>query len=189
MIKIAIAGNIASGKSEAGKYLSSMDYVVLDTDVMTHDILIDKPDAAIAFKDYDIFEFGRLSREKLGKLVFSNPDLKQKLEDIVHPLILNEIETAFKTFEGEKAVFVLVPLLFEAGWEKLFDKIIFVAADDEIRLKRLIKRNNLSKSDALLRLSSQNSQDEKIKKSDFVIYNNSTLDELRKNIDKALKTL
>ena len=79
MIKYAIVGNIASGKSEMERVLDKLGYVVLDTDLMAHDILIDRPDVAKAFADYDVFEYGRLSREKLGKLVFSDKDLKIKL--------------------------------------------------------------------------------------------------------------
>jgi len=124
MIKYAIVGNIASGKTTMEKELEKHDFVVMDSDLIAHDILIDSPVIAEAFKDYDVFEYGRLSRDKLGKLVFNNPDLKTKLENLIHPLIKQEIETAFKTYKDKKAVFVSVPLLFEVGWQDVFDKII-----------------------------------------------------------------
>ncbi len=189
MIKVAIVGNIASGKSELEKYLFNSGFVVLDTDVMAHDILVDKPDVAKAFEEYDVFEYGLLSREKLGKLVFSNEELKEKLESIVHPLIKETIKDSFETFADEDFVFVSVPLLFEVGWQEMFDKIIFIKADDEVRLERLIKRNGYSREYAQTRLDSQLSQETKITNSDYVIENNSSKEEFYKNIKSCLDKL
>lgn len=189
MIKYAIVGNIASGKSEMERVLDKHGFVVLDSDLMAHDVLMDKPDVAKAFSDYDVFEYGRLSREKLGKLVFNDSELKQKLEGIVHPLILEEIKTAFETFKDEKMIFVSVPLLFEVGWEKNFDKIIFVKSEDNIRLERLMNRNCYTKEYAQMRIASQSSQDEKIKKSDYVIENNSTKEEFIKKVENFIETI
>lgn len=189
MIKVAIVGNIASGKSEFEKYLFNNDYVVFDTDVMTHDILVDKPEVSEAFEEYDVFEHGRLSREKLGKLVFDNEELKEKLEDIVHPLILEDIEAIFKTYKDEEYVFISVPLLFEVAWEQFFDKIIFIKSDEEVRLKRLMERNGYTKEYAQKRIDSQLPQEEKIKKADVVVENNSTKEEFYKNIEACLNSL
>ena len=192
MIKYAIVGNIASGKSTMEKVLEKEGYAVFDTDFMTHDILIDNPEVAKAFCDYDVFEYGRLSREKLGKLVFSDPELKSKLESIVHPLIQEEIEQIFKSYCGEPAVFISVPLLFEVGWEENFDKIIFIETDDNIRLKRLITRNGYSEEYAKVRISSQMPQEEKAKKSDIILHNNGTISEfeaeIKSFIEKELKS-
>lgn len=189
MIKIAIVGNIASGKSEVEKIIEKEGYVVFDTDLITHDILLDNPTVAKSFVDYDVFEYGRLSREKLGKLVFNNSELKHKLESIVHPLILEELEQIFKSYSDERCVFVSVPLLFEVGWEKLFDKIIFVKTDDAIRLGRLMKNRGYSKEYAEKRMSAQLSQDEKTENSDIVIENNGTILELEEQVRTVLKSL
>jgi dephospho-CoA kinase len=189
MIKVALVGNIASGKSTVQTYLINKDYVVIDTDMITHDILMDKPDVPEAFEEYDVFDYGKLSKEKLGKLVFSDVKLKEKLEDIVHPLILQEINQAFTTFKDEKIVFISIPLLFEVGWEEIFDKIIFIQSNDDIRLKRLIERNNYTEEYAKLRMNSQRNQEKKLDKSDFVIQNNSTKEELFIQIDKVLSQI
>ena len=189
MIKYAIVGNIASGKSEMERVLDKHGFVVLDSDLMAHDILMDKPDVAKAFTDYDVFEYGRLSREKLGKLVFNDNILKQKLEEIVHPLIKEEIETSFNVYLDEDAVFISVPLLFEVGWEGLFDKIVFIKSDDNIRLERLINRNGYSKEYAQQRINSQIPQSEKINKADYVIENNSTKDEFIKKVENFIESI
>ena len=187
MIKYALVGNIASGKSTMEKMLEQHNFVVLDTDFMAHDILIDNPQIAKAFSEYDVFEFGRLSREKLGKLVFENIDLKEKLESLIHPLIKKEIETAFETYKNEKYVFISVPLLFEVGWQDMFDKIIFIKTEDDIRLKRLIERNNYKEEYAKKRILSQMSQSEKENKADYVIENNSSLKEFEEKIANFIK--
>ncbi len=189
MIKVAIVGNIASGKSEFEKYLFNNDYVVFDTDVMAHDILLDNPEVSEAFESYDVFEHGKLSREKLGKLVFNNEELKAKLEEIVHPLILENIEKLFETFKDEDYIFVSVPLLYEAGWEQFFDKVIFIKSDEDIRLQRLIERNGYTKEYAQKRIDSQLPQEEKIEKADYVVENNSTKEEFHKNIKACLDLL
>ena len=149
MIKVAIVGNIASGKSIVEKYLEK-SYPVIDTDKITHDLL-EKNQAKILemFNKNDLLDNGFLSRKKLSNLVFSNNELLKKLENFLHPLIREEILKFFENNKNKKLIFVSVPLLFEAKFENLFDKIIFIYANDNLRLERLMKRNNLSKTEAL----------------------------------------
>lgn len=189
MLKIAIVGNIASGKSLMEKIVEQMGFIVFDTDLITHDILTDKPDVACAFKEYDVFEYGRLSKEKLGKLVFSDKKLKEKLESITHPLIKETLEQIFSTYSNEKILFISVPLLFEVGWEEMFDKIIFIKTDDNIRLERLIERNGYSKEYAKTRIENQLPQDEKCSKADYIIENNGTQEDFESKVKELLKSI
>jgi len=186
MIKYAICGNIASGKSTAENILKKHGYSVLDTDLVCHDILNKNNEIKEEFKNYDIFESGCISREKLGKIVFSDNNLKKKLENIMHPIVKQEIENFFNINSDKTQLFVSIPLLFEANMQDLFDKIIFIYANDEIRLKRLIDRNNYSLEYAKIRMNSQMSQEEKIKHCDFVIYNNSSVIDLENQILKLI---
>lgn len=171
MTRIALTGNIASGKSAVQKILQENGFKVLDCDDVAHSLLtVKNPQLYETFKDYDVFENNEFSRIKLGQLVFNNEKLRNKLEEIIHPQIVQEIEK----FEG----IVAIPLLFEAKLEHLFDKIIMVYADDEKRLARLMKRNNLTREEALKRMKSQLPQDEKLPRCNYVINNNGTLEEL-----------
>lgn len=170
MKKIAITGNIASGKSTVEDIISQY-YPVFDSDKIAHKIL------------------GNIDRKELAKKVFSDKKFKEDFEKEIHPKIKAEIRKIFDENQNEQFIFVSVPLLFEAKFEDLFDKILIIALDDDLRLKRLIKRNDYTKEEALIRINSQIPQDEKIKKADFVIYNNSTFEELKSEVKKFLEIL
>ena len=190
MLRVAIAGNIASGKSCVESILSSKGFEVYDTDLIAHDILATSYKVREAFKNFDILNYkGEISREKLGKVVFSNPEMKKVLEGIIHPEVRNELNRIFNLSSNEKFVFVSIPLLFEAHFEDMFDKSILVMADDSVRLERLMKRNDLSKEDAQLRIDSQMPQGEKVKRVDYVIKNDSSFENLKIEIDNLLTKL
>lgn len=188
MLKVALVGNIASGKSTVEKALQTSGYVVLDTDKVCHELLT-CDEVSKEFSSFDVFENGIISREKLGKLVFANVELKKRLEDILYPMVRLRIAEFFEQYNAESLVFVAIPLLFEAGMVNLFDKIVFVYCDDDIRLKRLTARNNYTEEYAKIRMGAQQSQDEKIKKSDYVIYNNSTIEALDRCVDSVVNEL
>ena len=190
MLKVAITGNIASGKSLVEKFLIKSGFKVIDSDIIVHQILEFDKDTIKKIKELfssdDILdEKGNISRDKLGKVVFSNIKKKNALEQIIHIKVKEKIDNFFELNKEERFVFVSVPLLFEANFDKFFDKIIFISAPEDIRLSRLINRNKYSIEYAKKRIQSQAREEDKIKKSDFVIYNKSdlkTLEEQTKDI-------
>lgn len=189
MIRIALTGNIASGKSTVQSILEQRGYKVLDTDKVGHLLLDELDEIKEVFKNFDILEDGRISRDKLGSIVFNNPSLKVKLEEIIHPAIKNKILKFFEENKTEKVVFTGIPLLFESGMQNLFDKSLLIYTDDNLREKRLISRNHFSVEYAHKRMSAQMSQDEKKELCDYVIYNNSSIEDLRTSVAEYLKTL
>lgn len=187
MTRIAITGNIASGKSTVQKFLENKGYKVLDTDEVSHELLTVKNSELFeAFRDYDVFENGEFSRFKVGQLIFSDETAREKIASIIHPQVAQEIEKFFEANSNEKFLFVGIPLLFESNMQNLFDKIIFVYTDDDIRLERLLRRNDYTVEHAKARIASQMPQEEKLKKSDFVINNNGSIEELTQAIFKLL---
>ncbi len=186
MRKVAITGNIASGKSEVEKLLFASGFKVLDTDSVAHDILENDEEAKkeiVSIFGKDILDGNNLiSRAKLAEIVFNDKDKLIRLERIIHPKVFRKIGEFFNENKNNGICFVSVPQLFETKTQMAFDKVILVTASEEIRKKRLIERNNISEEDAKLRLSAQMKDSEKIKQSDFVIYNDKDLNYLKDQV-------
>lgn len=194
MLKIAITGNIASGKSVVESILNEKGIDVFDSDKASHDIMSFDASAISEIKDllskYDVLDSnGDLSREKIGKIVFANKGLLKGLESIIHPRIFKLLKDYFESKKDDKYLFASVPVLYEANMSHYFDKVLLIAADDDIRLDRLIKRNNFSVEYAKTRIESQIPQEEKIKLADYVIYNNGSLDQLKSDVESFLTDL
>lgn len=188
---IGITGNIASGKSEVAKYLKELGYVVIDTDVITSLIYLQDE----AFKTKMLKLFGKkilgkdeqIDKKKVAKIVFNDPDELAKLNKLIHPLIKKELKEIIKPLSGY--IFVEAPVLFEAGFEDIFDRILMVSVSYQEQIKRLMKRKNISRQQALKIIEAQMPQDKKEKQSDDVIDNSADIKTLHHNIDQYLKKL
>ena len=184
-MKVAITGSIGSGKSEVSKYLRSKGYDVFDCD-RYNSYLLRKNSKAYPklLKQFpDCFKNGKLDKKLLSKKVFTNKKEKKKLEAIMHPLILEKLNS-----RKDDPLFCEVPLLFEVKWDKYFDHSILVVTDSKKTIKRLINRG-LNTIEIENRLKNQMSVKEKIKLADIIIYNNGSLKDLYKKIDTVLKKL
>lgn len=181
MLKIGITGNIASGKSEVEKIISSLGFLVVDLDIVSHELLENDEELKSAiFK-----EFQTLERKKIANIVFNNKEKLEKLNNIFHPILKKYILNLFN--EATSTVFVSGALIYEAGFNNLFDKMIFVDSAYETRLERLIKRNNLTVEEAKIRLEKQNTKFKD--KADFIVENDGDIEELKEKIQKILEVL
>lgn len=178
MIKIGITGSIATGKTLIESFLVEEEIPAIDADKIVHRLF--KSDNNVIKEVLTLFESygldikdeqGNISREKIGKIVFRDKHILRELEKIVHPKVREKIQEFFGQNHDKYLAAAVVPVLFEAGMQDMFDFVIVVIADEDIQIKRLMKRNNFSEEEALLRINAQMPQEEKVKRADFVIDN------------------
>jgi dephospho-CoA kinase len=194
MIKLVITGNIASGKTLVETFLKEQGIVTVDADEIVHDLLKNnteiKKQVSELFKNNDIKDdAGEISRLKIGIIVFKDREKLKKLENIIHPAVKAKINHFFAENKDKNIAAAVIPLLFETGMESEFDYIILVIADTDTRIKRLIKRSSLTYEEAMDRINSQISQDEKVKKADFVVNNSASIEETKSQIINILSKL
>lgn len=188
---IGITGSIACGKSTVSNYLKSKGYIVIDADRIGHEALDDdyvKEKLIVAFGN-EILEDNKINRQKLGELVFGNSSNLNVLNSIIHPEIRKKILEKIDKNNDKELIFIDVALLFEAKFDDLVDKIIVVYVDENTQLTRLMKRNSISKKEALSRIVSQMSPIEKAKLGDYTINNNLDVINTYEQVDKVLSEL
>ena len=195
IFKIAVTGSAGSGKSLACNYFSELGLIMFDCDQIAREVVepgMQTYNDIIGFFGKEIVQNdGFLNRVKLRKIISNDEKMRKSLENLIHPAIMNNLFSKIKKVEasGEKAVVVEIPLLFELNLIEKFDYIITVAGQDNDLVERIVKRDNVSKQDAQNILSIQFSQKEKIKRSDFVIWNTSGIDELKACVGRLYKKI
>lgn len=188
---IGITGSIACGKSLVSNYLQEKGYTIIDADKIGHMALEnDEVKKQLVNKfGKSILKDNEVNRVTLGKLVFENNENLKELNNIIHPQIRKNISEQIQVHKNEKLVFVDVPLLFEAKFDDLVEKIIVVSLDEKIQLERLMNRNSLSKEEALQRIKSQIPVREKEKLGDYVVDNSFTQENTYNQVDRILEKL
>ena len=188
---IGITGSIACGKSLVSNYLQEKGYTIIDADKIGHMALEnDEVKKQLVNKfGKSILKDNEINRVTLGKLVFENNENLKELNNIIHPQIRKNISEQIQVHKNEKLVFVDVPLLFEAKFDDLVEKIIVVSLDEKIQLERLMNRNSLSKEEALQRIKSQIPIREKEKLGDYVVDNSFTQENTYNQVDRILEKL
>jgi dephospho-CoA kinase len=185
---IGLTGGIATGKSTAAEYLKEKGARIIDADQISHQIsrrgekgwqlVVDE------FGDQILKDNGEFDRDKLGEIVFSDPQKRKKLESLLHPLIIYEMkEQAHQYLKNDEIVVFMAPLLYEAGLDRFCDQIWVISSSEAEQIKRMEKRNNFSREEALNRIKAQMPLAEKEEKADVVIENNSTIADLKNKID------
>ena len=188
---IGITGSIACGKSLVSNYLQEKGYTIIDADKIGHMALEnDEVKKQLVNKfGKSILKDNEVNRVTLGKLVFENKENLKGLNKIIHPQVRKNISEQIQVHKNEKLVFVDVPLLFEAKFDDLVEKIIVVSLDEKIQLERLMNRNSLSKEEALQRIKSQIPVREKEKLGDYVVDNSLTQENTYNQVDRILEKL
>ena len=194
MLSIGLTGGIGTGKSLVSNLLNDLGATVVNADLLGHEAYL--PGTVVfdmvvdSFGDQIVGDDGTVDRKKLGPIVFSSPQNMAKLNAIMHPLIRNMIQAQLEEYSsnGTDVVVVEAAVLIEANWVDLFDEVWVVTSDKETVIERLKDRNSLSREDAIIRIDSQMSTEERIDHSDVVISNDKTIDELTDNVEKIWNT-
>lgn len=154
---VGLTGGIASGKTSVAKALREKGIPVLDADAISRSVTAPGgealPDIRKAFGD-DVFDGDVLNRRSLGDVVFSDPAKREMLENIIHPLVIGKMKRLTQQ-AGADIVFWDVPLLYETGMDKDCSEVWCVHVSAQEQVRRVIRRDGLSREQALARIASQ----------------------------------
>jgi dephospho-CoA kinase len=175
MIKVGVTGGIGTGKSTVCKIFESLGIPVYYADQEARSLSDHHPEIIKGVKDLfgsDIYADNQLNRKKVGELVFANKQLLVSLNQIIHPVVAQHFEHWLQINAAAPYVMKEAAILFESGAYKQVDKIITVTSPKELRLARVMQRDQLSREEVEQRMLNQMDEVEKIRQSDFVINNN-----------------
>lgn len=192
---IGLTGGIATGKSTAKKLIEGLGHPVIDADFISHEL---SRTGNVGYQKI-VSHFGNmvlnpdqsLNRKKLGQIVFNDVEQRRNLENILHPLIQDEVarQRAGYAQQKIKLCFYDVPLLFEKKLQKNFDLVILVWCDPVLQKARLAARNQLSEEEVQSRLASQMPMSFKIKNSNFCLDNSTDVNGLERQLRNLLQTI
>lgn len=186
MLKVAVTGGIGTGKSVVLAQLAACGAPVVDADVLVHEALRGGTPAAAEirarFGEAVVAAGGDIDRARLGAIVFQDEQARRDLEAILHPAVYRAIEAWMGVQEagGAPVAVAEIPLLFETGHETDFDCVVVTACDGEEQVRRAVERAGLSEADARRRIAAQWPLADKVRRADFVIATDGTVEETRR---------
>jgi dephospho-CoA kinase len=195
MLKVGLTGSIAVGKSFVVECFRELGCHVLDADHTAREVVEPGPvglqKIAEEFGDA-VLKDGVLDRAALGRIVFADPEKRELLNSIVHPLVIERQNEWIEEREAEDPDGIAIidaALMIESGGYKRFDKLIVVWCEADIQLARLMDRNGLSRDEAKARIDAQMSQDEKKKYADILIDTSHGFDDTRRQVLETFENL
>ena len=174
MQKICITGSIGSGKTTVANIFKAIGIPVFNADINAKELYAEENVKTLLLKNFGktIFDSDKnINKEILASIVFNNPDALKKINSIIHPLVMENFHNWSKLQSSNSFVIFESAIIFESGLDKEFDKIISVSAPEDLRVKRVMKRDSVNSDKVLQRIKNQWSNEAKVKLSDFVIIN------------------
>lgn len=193
MFILGLTGGIACGKSAVSWELQRLGATNLDIDEVTFELLLPFGELfgiyVQHFGGYVVGEDGFLNKKIIGEIIFNHPDEREWINSVAHPVLLNRVRDFLEQCqaEGREFVVVEVPLLFEVGWEFLFDETWAVAVKPSQQIWRLQQRDKLSYQQAITRIRAQMPIAEICRRADVVISNKKGRSNIRRQVREALK--
>jgi len=193
-VLLGVTGGIACGKTVVANMLEELGAVLIDLDLIARQVV--EPGKPALRETIDYFgrevlqEDGTLNRKKLSGLVFSDSEKREKLEGFTHPRIFEELLKQVNDVTAKDPIIqVVVPLLIEKSLQSLFDKVLVVHITPDLQIKRLVERDGISKEEAANMLKAQMPIDEKLAHADFVVHNEGSMEETRKQVQEIWQAL
>lgn len=192
---IGITGSIGTGKSTVSNLIRDLGFAVLDADDIAKQQLEKGTqgfqEVVKSFGSSILNDVGEIDKKKLAEAVFGNQKDLARLEGIIHPLVQQEVVRLKNRYQNQGApvLFYDVPLLFEKKMEKKFDAVLLVACNPENQFKRIQKRNSWSIEEIKRRLENQLPLEYKREKSQFIIENDGSLEELKIKTSQVVDSL
>ena len=189
---IGLTGGIASGKTTVSNLFKISGVPVIDADLVARQVVEKGTDGLTAlvnrFGEGILNTDGTLNRTELAKRMFSEEVIRSEVNDILQPLIRQEITSRMKAYKDQREELIVldIPLLFEMHYENFCDDIIVVAVSVETQIARLEKRNGYTRQEALERIQSQMPLEEKVKRATIVWSNEGTLQDLEQKVHQWL---
>jgi dephospho-CoA kinase len=186
---IVLTGGIATGKSTVASLFMLHGFLTIDADKIAHQVLDENSESIAKLFGEQYILKGKVDRKKLGSLVFHDINEMKKLENLVHPLIKQEIIKQSTLFEKQKKPYLIdIPLFFEKSNYEI-EKSIVVYIPRELQIQRLIKRDNCTKEEAIARIDNQMDIELKKQKATYIIDNTSDLKSLQKEVERVKERL
>lgn len=192
---VGITGGIGCGKSEAARYLASLGARHIDADAISRQLTADGGEALGEIREIfgdEVFRAdGSLDRRALGDRIFQDPAARRVLEGVIHPLVqrraMDEIEAARR--DGVAVTVLDVPLLFETGMDVLCDECWAMSVKPEVQLERVMERDHMTKEQAMARISSQMSMEERNSRAQRVINSGRAIEKTRAELNSLYQQL
>lgn len=197
MLFIALTGGLGTGKTTVLRIFKNLGVHTIDADKLVQEILkkssIIKKLSAVLGKDILIKKASKvlINKKRMADIIFNNPQKRRYVEKVIHPEVIKsaeDIKVKILTKEPDAIIIFEVPLLFEAGYRKIFDKVIVVYCNRTTAINRLRKRG-LSEEQILKRMRAQIPISQKKASADFLIDNNSAIDNIKPQVQVILKKL
>jgi len=193
---LGVTGGIATGKTTVVRMLEELGAPVIDFDLLAREVVEPgRPawkDIVAFFGETILLKDGSLDREKLSGIVFQDVEKRKKLETFTHPRIYEASGRQVKNIveKNSNAIVQLdIPLLIEQNLQHMVHKVLLVYAPGDKQIERLIERDGISREGAVNRLRAQLPIDEKLNRADFVIYNEKTLEETKRQVEDLWQAL
>jgi len=192
---VGLTGGIASGKSTVSDILAQLGAVIIDADLLSREVTLPGSEGLRqvreAFGDSVIAADGTLDRHRLGRIIFRDEKARQRLNGIIHPLVIGLTEKRLRELQGRAkeqtrplVAVIDAPLLIEAGVDSICDEVWVVAVSREVQADRLMKREGYTLDEALSRIDAQMPLEEKKQRATHIIDNQGSVERTREQVLK-----